>query len=178
MARKTSKNTVSKPLPSILTVANPATFRNTHSAAAAPASSAPPKPAAAAEATKTAPKRARTTGKLAAGKTAEAPLAQAVPVPADSGPARVSTRKAEVTFHLLEPDARRAFVCGSFNDWEPEQIAMTRNSDGSWVASVSLPRGRHEYKFVVDGKWVPDLGAQEHVPNEFGSVNSVIEVSV
>ena len=39
----------------------------------------------------------------------------------------------------------------------------------------SLPRGRHDYKFIVDGDWVEDPKA-EAAPNCYGTMNSVCEV--
>ena len=123
---------------------------------------------------KAAPKRARVRTKELPVKDPQTPLPDGVPFQATAVPA--ATRKINVTFLFPEPDAKQVFVCGSFNDWAPEEIKLTRNAEGCWAASVALPAGRHEYKFVVDGKWMPDLGAAEHVPNEFGSLNSVIEV--
>jgi hypothetical protein len=46
----------------------------------------------------------------------------------------------------------------------------------TFAAMVSLPPGRYEYKFIVDGEWVEDPKA-DSVPNEFGSRNSVIHVA-
>ena len=43
-----------------------------------------------------------------------------------------------------------------------------------WQASIELPRGKHEYRFVIDGEWIADPRAQESVPNPFGGVNSVV----
>jgi hypothetical protein len=39
-----------------------------------------------------------------------------------------------------------------------------------------LPPGRHEYKFVVDGQWLPDPNAQANAFNAYGTLNSVVEV--
>jgi hypothetical protein len=78
-----------------------------------------------------------------------------------------------VRFVLLEPEAKEVSLCGSFNGWSPEGTPMTRRKDGQWDATVGLVPGRHEYKFVVDGQWMPDLAASENVLNQFGTLNSV-----
>jgi hypothetical protein len=81
-----------------------------------------------------------------------------------------------VSFTLVRPRARQVSLCGEFNGWAPEAGPMTRHDDGHWEAIVALRPGRYEYKFLVDGEWLPDPFVQETVPNGFGSVNSVIKV--
>jgi hypothetical protein len=51
--------------------------------------------------------------------------------------------------------ARKVNLAGDFNDWSPEGLAMIRQGD-EWVCPVYLGRGKHLYKFVVDGKWIKD----------------------
>ena len=81
-----------------------------------------------------------------------------------------------VTFALYKPDAERVFLSGAFNGWSPESTPLTRQPNRDWQATVPLAPGRYEYKFVVDGKWMLDPRAPHCAPNEFGSLNSVIEV--
>lgn len=80
-------------------------------------------------------------------------------------------------FELLATDARTVFLAGSFNQWNPSATPMTRLGEGKWVTDLSLPLGRYEYQFVVDGRWTPDLKAADEMPNPFGGFNSVVEVS-
>jgi 1,4-alpha-glucan branching enzyme len=82
----------------------------------------------------------------------------------------------EVTFALHEPHAKRVALCGGFNAWSPEATPMNRAFNGHWATSLALPPGRYEYKFVVDGQWLPDPNAHEQAFNGFGTLNSVIEV--
>jgi hypothetical protein len=81
-----------------------------------------------------------------------------------------------VSFTLIRPGARQVSLCGEFNAWSPQAGLMTRHEDGNWEAIVALRPGRYEYKFLVDGEWLPDPVVEETVPNGYGSVNSVIEV--
>jgi 1,4-alpha-glucan branching enzyme len=81
-----------------------------------------------------------------------------------------------VEFVLKRPQARSVAVAGSFNGWDANRTPMSPNSDGAWQATVWLPAGRYEYRFVVDGQWISDPGAGESVQNTFGSTNSVLVV--
>ena len=83
----------------------------------------------------------------------------------------------EVDFVLDCNGAEHVYVCGDFNDWQPTSLRMIGSPDaGLWEKRLVLPPGRHEYKFVVDGQWRHDRDARENVLNEFGTLNSVVEV--
>ena len=53
---------------------------------------------------------------------------------------------------------------------------MKRQADGHWATTIALAPGRYEYKFIVDGHWIPDPLVHEHVWNQQGTLNSVVEV--
>ncbi len=53
---------------------------------------------------------------------------------------------------------------------------MTRDPVDGWKATVALPPGRYEYRFVVDGQWISDPNAKESVGNSFGSTNAVVVI--
>jgi hypothetical protein len=95
------------------------------------------------------------------------------PIAPQDGPVR---KTVDVSFALFEPTARRVVLAGTFNDWSTEMTPMTAGSDGSWRATLALAPGRYEYKFLVDGQWLPDTHAQENLMNEFGTLNSIVEV--
>lgn len=78
---------------------------------------------------------------------------------------------------LLNAEAKSVSVAGSFNGWNPQKTPLHRNANGRWAGDVMLEPGRHEYLFVVDGKWLPDPKAREQVGNPFGGHNSVIVVT-
>ena len=83
----------------------------------------------------------------------------------------------DVDFVLEYNGAEHAYVCGDFNDWHPTCLRMIGNpDDGLWEKRLTLPPGRYEYKFVVNGSWRHDPDARENVPNIYGSLNSVVEV--
>lgn len=73
-----------------------------------------------------------------------------------------------------EAPAKEVSLAGSFTDWKP--VEMARQKNGAFVTSVKLPRGTHQYKFVVDGTWIPDPDNDYRAPNPFGSANSVVSI--
>jgi len=82
-----------------------------------------------------------------------------------------------VLFRYRNPDAKRVNLVGDFNDWSPTADPMSDdNADGEWTLFYPLRPGTYAYKFVVDGKWHNDPAAVTQAPNEFGDVNSVVQV--
>jgi 1,4-alpha-glucan branching enzyme len=81
------------------------------------------------------------------------------------------------SFMFPAPSARRVWLAGEFNNWNPEDMPMHKGSDGVWYLSVSLTPGRHEYRFIADGAWQDDPAAQERTANAFGGANCVKIVS-
>ena len=67
-------------------------------------------------------------------------------------------------------------MTGSFADWNPTAIPMIKAADGTWKATTRIEAGKHLYKFVVDGVWIPDPEAERTKDDGFGSVNSVLEI--
>lgn len=54
---------------------------------------------------------------------------------------------------------------------------MQKAKDGTWTATVTLPPGKHNYRFIVDGEWQDDPECTLRVPNPYGSQNMVRQVS-
>ena len=80
-----------------------------------------------------------------------------------------------ITFHLDCPLAQNVFIAGNFNQWNPNDVPLKKRKKGHWSITLTLPPGRYEYRYIVDGFWMNDPKA-EKVPNEWGSENSVIIV--
>jgi 1,4-alpha-glucan branching enzyme len=81
-----------------------------------------------------------------------------------------------VVFHLEISGARSIAVIGTFNRWRGEGYEMHWDGQtGRWVLAASLPAGRHEYAFLVDGRLiVPDPGASLYQEDGFGNRNAVL----
>lgn len=77
-------------------------------------------------------------------------------------------------FLLEAPGAKEVCLVGDFNGWEVCRTPLRENDPGVWRIRVHLPRGRHEYMFVVDGRWVTDPRAAMRIDDGFGSQNAVV----
>lgn len=86
--------------------------------------------------------------------------------------------RVRVVFNLAMPEARNVQVMGSFNGWRPQKCEVRKiGSEMSWSATLSLPPGRYEYVFLVDGeKIVSDPGQVLLQDDGFGNVNNVLVV--
>ena len=89
-----------------------------------------------------------------------------------------------VEFKCHAPNAQQVFVAGTFNEWKPDATPLVRDKAGEWRSSLNLPPGHYEFKFIVDGQWCCEVGCEHEssscpkcVPNEFGTMNRVLEVS-
>jgi len=82
----------------------------------------------------------------------------------------------EVVFLTEFPGATRVAVTGSFCNWSPEGLPLEQREDGLWERRQELEPGRHQYRYVVDGAWLPDPFNESSVPNEFGGTNSLVLV--
>ena len=77
-------------------------------------------------------------------------------------------------FKLLAPQAESVYLAASFNNWDPQARPLKKDARGLWKTSVTLPLGKHEYRFVIDGEWHDDPQCQEHLPNPFGTTNCIL----
>ncbi len=89
----------------------------------------------------------------------------------------VKRGKSEITFvYTPDGDVKTVSVVGTFNGWDPEKGRMRKQKDGTFRRKETLPPGRHEYKFYVDGQWFVDPEADGRVQNTFGTENSTVLV--
>ncbi len=84
--------------------------------------------------------------------------------------------KEKVTFRFHTDPGKEIFIAGTFNAWEPKKSRLKENAAGEYSATLLLPAGRHEYKFVVDDEWCVDPQNPETIPNDHGSTNNVVVV--
>jgi 1,4-alpha-glucan branching enzyme len=112
---------------------------------------------------------------VGAGTFAVEPKAKAEPAPAE---ADIKVHPAgEVVLELDSPEANFVHVAGEFNDWKPEDIALTKGDDGIWRVTLDLEAGKYEYKFIIDGQnWVEDPANPDKVSDPYGGNNSVLTV--
>lgn len=83
-----------------------------------------------------------------------------------------------VRFVLHAPSASSVALVGDFNDWQRGATPLRQaGAAGVWAVSLPLPRGTHQYAFIVDGtRWTPDPATSTTVTDDFGTTTSVIAV--
>ncbi len=81
-----------------------------------------------------------------------------------------------VEFQYNAPDAQSVSVAGTFNEWNTSATPMQKNDDGVWTATVKMPPGKHQYKFVVDGNWFFDPDHSNLMDDGYGGSNSLVEI--
>lgn len=84
---------------------------------------------------------------------------------------------AGVRFEADFPRAGSVRVTGTFCDWSTKGVALSRREDGIWETQLPLEAGRYQYRFIVDGAWLPDPHNPDTVANEFGGANSLLLVT-
>ena len=82
-----------------------------------------------------------------------------------------------VRFSLPAQRGKEIFLAGTFNNWDAKATRLKWNPKTSaYEALLTMPAGRYEYKFVIDGYWCIDPNCAEWVPNRMGTLNSVRRV--
>ncbi len=96
------------------------------------------------------------------------------PIARESGPERVEDG---VVFRYYDQSAKKVYLVGDFNNWSPLADPLKdMNGDGHWSLFYPLQPGTYRYKFVVDGRWVPDPSNPDSEPDGFDGINSVVRV--
>jgi len=91
--------------------------------------------------------------------------------------ARQRQKMREVSFSLDAPDDAMVQIAGDFTNWQPVPLAFRSNGNGArWQKTVRLKPGAYQYKYLVNGKWLPDPGNRDLIDNGLGSRNSCITV--
>ncbi len=65
-------------------------------------------------------------------------------------------------------------LAGTFESpmWRGEVTLSDEDGDGRWTTSIPVSTGEHQYKWVVDGIWRPDLDNEQFVDDGSGGLNS------
>ncbi len=91
--------------------------------------------------------------------------------------ARQATAPRKQTFRYTAPEAKAVLLVGDFTQWQQNPLSMQKGTNGVWAATVSLPPGKHYYRFIVDNRWCDDPQCTTRVPNPYGSQDMVRLVS-
>ena len=88
--------------------------------------------------------------------------------------AKTREKGVRVTFSVRAETGSEVWLAGSFNNWDPTDKKMAdKAGDGFYTATLTLPKGTYEYKFVINGTWCADPECAEWVQNDMGTLNSV-----
>jgi len=80
-------------------------------------------------------------------------------------------------FKIKLPEAHDVSLVGDFNDWDINATKLTRQNS-FWTVKLSLPPGRYQYVFVIDGaRWLPDPQAKNYVDSAYGGKNSILDIA-
>jgi 1,4-alpha-glucan branching enzyme len=83
--------------------------------------------------------------------------------------------EAEVSFEFERADVTSVALVGDFNDWQAIEMKFNKKTK-KFKTKVRLPKGGifHFRYFLNDTEWENDYNADQYLPNEFGSENSVV----
>jgi chromosome partitioning protein len=112
-------------------------------------------------------------------------LAVEVAASAPERPEAVSTAaetsQREVVIQFRDASASDVRIAGDFNGWVPDKdVRSMIQSEGRtrvWTKILSLPPGKYEYRYVVDGEWKEDPENPLSVESPVGNKNSVLVVA-
>jgi len=91
--------------------------------------------------------------------------------------ARGETLEREIIFTLAAPESARVQIAGDFNNWVPDPLHLTDSLGRTvWQKVISLKPGSYQYKYLIDGRWMPDPDNDKTVPDFLGGANSIINV--
>lgn len=79
-----------------------------------------------------------------------------------------------VHIEYFDPQAKRVYIAGTFNEWHPQATEMVDLGHGRWAKELTLPAGEHEYRLVVDGAWKDDPHCPLTAPNPYGTHNALL----
>jgi len=84
----------------------------------------------------------------------------------------IEKRLFPVEFEWTGP-GEKVFITGSFYDWTV-QIPLSKKSN-KFYAKIDLPKGHHEFKFIINGIWKSSL-RYPTVTNVYGDTNNCIDI--
>ncbi|MDD5084979.1 MAG: AAA family ATPase [Candidatus Omnitrophica bacterium] len=82
-----------------------------------------------------------------------------------------------ILFSVDIPGARSVQLAGDFNNWAASDLALADQEKGRWALKLPLNGGRYKYKYIVDGEWRTDPANNNVESNQYGTLDSVLEVS-
>ena len=69
---------------------------------------------------------------------------------------------------------KNVYVTGSFCNWK-EFFLMNKSSQGTFLLTLNLPKGNHQYKFKVDNQW--KFNDKFPICNNCGNINNYLDTT-
>ena len=84
----------------------------------------------------------------------------------------------EVTFEFNRSDVTTVALAGDFTDWQTVEMKFNKKSQ-SFKTKLRLPKGGvfHFRYLLNDSEWENDYQADQYLPNEFGTENSIVNTT-
>jgi len=84
----------------------------------------------------------------------------------------------EVTFAFSRDNVKSVDLVAEFNSWQPAPMKFNAKKK-VFTTKVRLPNDRsYHFRYLLNGQeWENDYEADNYVPNEFGSDNSVVSTA-
>jgi len=83
----------------------------------------------------------------------------------------------EVVLTVKAPDAKEVFIAGEFNNWKLDENSRMEQTNGCWIKRLNLNSGKYRYRFVIDGNWSEDPANPLTQLNNYGTLDSLLEVN-
>jgi 1,4-alpha-glucan branching enzyme len=86
--------------------------------------------------------------------------------------------EAEVTFEFTRADVTSAVLVADFNDWQAIEMKFNKKAN-VFKTKVRLPKnGIFHFRYLLNNtEWENDYKADQYLPNEFGTENSVVNTT-
>lgn len=83
--------------------------------------------------------------------------------------------EAEVTFEFDRSDVTSVALYGDFTDWQAVEMKFNKKTK-SFKTKIRLPKGQtfHFRYLLNETEWENDYVADQYLPNDFGTENSVV----
>jgi len=79
------------------------------------------------------------------------------------------------SYQPLTAGLHNVFLAGAFNDFSANNDKFFEEN-GIYYYTLQLPKGKYNYKFIVDGNWITDIDSEEIHADGYGGHNSVLYV--
>ena len=100
---------------------------------------------------------------------------EAAKLAGESSAAMAGDGKWRKTFTFTSATAQSVCLAGDFNGWNAKSTPL-KQTGSVWSVTMPLASGRHQYKFVVDGQWMPDPANPARMADADGNQNSVFDL--